>query len=679
MDRPKTRTVDQVDDFFGTAVPDPYRWLEDTDDPEVVAWLKQQGERSREYLGALRNRAAITAALDRVVRLPHSGLPLHRGKRWFRFGNDGVQQQDVLLVSEEPFGAARTLIDPNQLDGDGSTSLAVARPSPDGTLVAYSYSEAGSDWRTWRVRETATGTDLADEVRWSKFGWPVWLPDGTGFFYDRFEAPPDEADAYVARNDPGRIDLHRLGTEQGADEVMFALPDEPETTLWSELTDDGGWFVIFATKGTEHSARVWVRDLAGDGELRNIVPEPTASWQLLGSVGDELIMITDLDAPRCRVVALSTVDGSVRELVGQRGDRLENGALADGRLVLHWLHDAAARLTVHELDGSGERQVDLPSLGSITEIEARQSESLVHFGWSTFTDPLAVLACDSATGELSVAFGTDLSSDLVTEQITVTSADGTKVTVFLVHRPDVTAANGPHPAWLYGYGGFRIAMTPTFDPTRFAFASAGGVVAVACLRGGGEYGTEWHDDGRRENKQHVFDDAIAVARHLTTSGWTDASRLALSGRSNGGLLAGAVLTQRPDLFAAVVPEVGVLDLLRFPLWTIGWAWTSDYGDPRADEAQFRTLYAYSPLHNLRPDAGYPPVLVMTSDHDDRVVPAHSMKFAAALQAVSPPDAVALLRVETSGGHGMGRSHDALVAERTDFLAFLSRHTGLDWR
>jgi prolyl oligopeptidase len=290
-----------------------------------------------------------------------------------------------------------------------------------------------------------------------------------------------------------------------------------------------------------------------------------------------------------------------------------------------------------------------------------------------------VLAYRVDTGELSTVFDAPLDTDLVTEQVFVTSKDGTRVPLFLVHRPEVTAADGPHPAWLYGYGGFRIAMTPTFDPTRFAFASAGGVVAVACLRGGGEYGTAWHDAGRLANKQNVFDDAIACAEHLIETGWTDKEHLALTGRSNGGLLAGALLTQRPELFAAVVPEVGVLDMLRFPLWTIGWAWRSDLGDPQGNAEQFAAIHAYSPLHNLRADAGYPPVMVMTSDHDDRVVPAHSLKFAAQLQAVSPSNAVALLRVDTASGHGYGRSHDALVAERTDVLRFLSHHTGLDWQ
>lgn len=674
MPAPTTRTVDHVDDFFGTAVADPYRWLEDTDDPEVAAWLKEQADHTREHLAGLPDPAPIRAALDRCVRLPHSGLPRRRGTRWFRSSNDGVQQQDVLLVSDEPFGEARVLIDPNTLDVD-STSLAVARPSPDGELVAYSYSEAGSDWRTWRVRETATGADRPDEVRWSKFTWPMWLPDGSGFLYGAFDAP--EGDQFVSSNAAMRVALHRLGTGQGDDEVVLELPAEPDVSFWPDVTEDGRWLVVTGTRGTDPAARVWV-GTPGD-TVRLVVDSPDAAWELLGSSGDELIMRTDLDAPLSRIVALHAIDGSVRELVAERADQLENAVVAGGRLVVQWLRDAVTVLTVHELDGTEIGTVGLPGVGTVTELEARASDPLVHLAWTSFVAPSAVLAYDVGADILTTAFDTLLPSDLVTEQVFVTSADGTRVPLFLVHRPDVTAGTGPTPTWLYGYGGFRHAMRPEFEPTRFAFAEAGGVVAVACLRGGGEYGARWHDDGRLANKQHVFDDAIACAEHLIATGWTDARHLALTGRSNGGLLAGAVLTQRPDLFAAVVPEVGVLDMLRFPLWTIGWAWTSDYGDARVDADQFRTLHAYSPLHNLRAGAGYPPVMVMTSDHDDRVVPAHSMKFAARLQAVVDDGAVALLRVDSASGHKEGRSHDALIAERTDMLRFLSYYTGLRWQ
>lgn len=677
MVRPDTRRVDQIDDFFGTKVPDPYRWLEDPDDPEVAAWAAAQGSYTREYLDSLPFRAEISTALDRAVRLPSSGLPIHRGEHWFRTANDGTQQQDVLLVSDEPFGPARPLIDPNEI-GDGSTSLAEYKPSPDGTLVAYSYSEAGSDWRTWRVRDVATGEDLADEVRWAKFTLPTWLADGSGFVYGRFDAPA--GDEYVSSNRAMRLELHRLGTPQDADELVHALPDEPDITFWPEITDDGRWLTVFGTKGTEHAGRVWIRDLAEPGSsMRELVPTADAFWQQIGSIDDELLMITDGDAPRNRIVALHAINGTVRELIAERSDQLESATVTDGRLLVQWLQDAASRLTVHDLDGTELAAVTLPGLGSITAMEARPTEPVAHIAWTSFHEPPSVLRYDAGSGELTTVFRAELASDLVTEQVWVTSGDGTRLPVFLIHRPDVTRATGPHPAWLYGYGGFRIPMTPDFEPTRFAFASAGGVVAVACLRGGGEYGAPWHDAGRLANKQNVFDDMIAAASYLADEGWTTHDQLGMSGRSNGGLLAGAMITQRPDLFAAIVPEVGVLDMLRFPLWTIGWAWISDFGDPRADAEQFRTAYAYSPLHNLRADAGYPPIMVMTSDHDDRVVPAHSMKFAATLQAVSPPDAIALLRVDAASGHKQGRSHDALIAERADVLAFLSRHTGLKWQ
>jgi prolyl oligopeptidase len=582
-------------------------------------------------------------------------------------------------VSDEPFGPARTLIDPNGI-GDGSASsvsLAEFKAGPDGTLVAYSYSESGSDWRIWRVRDVATGTDRDDVVRWAKFTYPTWLADGSGFVYGRFDAP--DGDEYVASNRGMRLELHRLGTEQDSDELVLALPGEPDITFWPEITDDGRWLTVSGTKGTEHAARIWIRDLTSDGGIRELVPTADASWQQIGSIGNELLMITDRDAPRNRIVALDAIDGTVRELVAQRDDQLESATVAGGKLLVQWLHDAASRLTVHELDGTETGTITLPGLGTITDMEARQAEPIMHFAWTSFDQPPSVLRYDADRGESASVFCPELDSELVTDQVWVTSADGTRVPVFLVHRPDVSRGNGPHPAWLYGYGGFRIPMTPDFEPTRFAFASAGGLVAIACLRGGGEYGAPWHEAGRLTNKQHVFDDMIAAASYLADEGWTTSDQLGMTGRSNGGLLAGAMITQRPDLFAAIIPEVGVLDMLRFPLWTIGWAWISDYGDPRADTEQFRTAHAYSPLHNLHADREYPPVMVMTSDHDDRVVPAHSMKFAAALQEVSPPEAVALLRVDAASGHKQGRSHDALIAERTDVLAFLSRHTGLKWQ
>ena len=672
-----TRTVDQVDDFFGTKVADPYRWMENTDDPEVSAWLRAQASRTRAYLDALPALAGITRQLGALIRLPTSGLPQHRGARWFRTRNDGHEQQAVLVVSDQPFGAERILIDPNLLAADGSIALAQAVPDRSGGLIAFSYTEAGSDWKTWRVLDVDSGAERTDVVRWSKFCSPCWLPEATGFLYTAFDAP--DGDEFTSRNAAERVQLHRLGTDQAEDEVVLALPDEPEVNFWPEITEDGRWLVIHANRGTEYETRVWVRDLTvPDGSLRPLIPEADAAWSLIGSSGTSLLMLTDRDAPLGRIVALDAKSGAVTELVAELSDTLESGTVAGGRLVLSWLRDASSRLTLHRLDGAEIGEVTLPGLGTVVGLEAREDDSLLHVGFTSFGTPPGVLAVDVESGEVSTAFSPAgvPSADLVVEQVRVISKDGTEIPVFLLHRSDVHAENGPHPAWLYGYGGFRIPMTPTFEPTRFSFAVAGGVVAVACLRGGGEYGAAWHDAGRLASKQNVFDDAVAVAEHLVHSGWTSTAGLAASGRSNGGLLVGALLTQRADLFACVVPEVGVLDMLRFPKWTIGQAWVSDYGDPYADAEQFATLYAYSPLHRLCPDAGYPPVLVLTSDHDDRVVPAHSVKFAARLQAVVDEDAVALLRVAAAGGHGHGRAQDALVTERADVLAFIAAHTRL---
>jgi prolyl oligopeptidase len=445
------------------------------------------------------------------------------------------------------------------------------------------------------------------------------------------------------------------------------------------VTDDGRWLVLHASRGTESRNRIYLRDLTGpSGPVRLVRPDD-AHYELAGSIGDELFFLSDLDAPRGQVVAVDPEDGRLRTVIGEGADTLESVRVIGGHLVCTHLRDVRSRLVVYRPDGSELREIELPGIGTVSAVEGRADESALFLTFTSFTRPPQVYSADVIEAGLQLVFEAAApEAELITEQVFVPSRDGTQVPVFLLHRADRTAANGPHPTWQYGYGGFNIAVRPEFAADRFTFAAEGGVVAVANLRGGGEYGSGWHDAGRREHKQNVFDDAIAVAAWLGSSGWSDAAHLAATGRSNGGLLAGALLTQRPELFACVVPEVGVLDMLRFPEWTIGWAWTSDYGDPRGSRAEFDALRAYSPLHRLRPGAGYPPVLILTSDHDDRVMPAHSFKFAARLQAVSPPDAIALLRVALAGGHGQGRSKQALIDERTDVIAFISTHTHLPW-
>ncbi len=678
---PRTRQVQHTDEYFGCAVSDPYRWLEGSSgDEEIASWVRTQSEYARNYLDALSGRSAIRASLDELTGLPLSTAPARRGNRWFRFTTDGRQEQQVLRVADSPMGEGQVVIDPNSLAAGSTTSIASASPSPDGSLVAYSYSEAGSDWLTWRVREVATGEDLPDLVEWSKFTTAEWLPDGTGFFFGAF-APGADSEAFVDSLNGHKLKLHRLGLPPAQDSTVLELPDEPDVIFSAEVTDDDRWLVVTGERGTDPTNRLWLLDLTDpSGGIQTLIAEDTAKWQPIASSGGSLVLLTDLDAPRGRVVSVEVGTGALTELVRERSQTLESGYPAGGRLVLHWLQDAHSVVTVHATDGEQLGEIDLPGIGSLLELTSRADDPLLHLAFTSFAVPLTVLRHDLGSGISEVAFQAVANGleSVVAEQVWYASADGTAIPMFLVHRSDVSIDGGPHPTLLYGYGGFRISVQPAFKPVRAAFIAAGGVLAVPSLRGGGEYGAAWHDAGRLSNKQNVFDDAIAAAEYLVEQGWTTSDKLACNGGSNGGLLVGALLTQRPDLFAAAVPEVGVLDVLRFKHFTIGWAWTSDYGDVENSKEEFETAFGYSPYHRVSRGRSYPPTMVMTSDHDDRVVPAHSYKFAARLQSVSTEDSVALLRVELDSGHGAGRARSAMVEESTDLLAFLSRHTGLRW-
>ncbi len=679
MSFPETRTVEQVDDFHGTAVADPYRWLEDQNSPEVTGWVKSQALAAEQYLQGLPGRSRLADRLGELAALPTCGAPEPRGGRWFRLTNDGSQQQSVLRVSDEPLAPGRVLVDPNLAAADGSTSLAGAVADPTGRLVAWSYKEAGSDWCRWRVRQLDGDTDLGDDVRWAKFVEPCWLGDSSGFVYCMFP-PTDPDDIFSSAAGAPQLMLHRLGTDQDRDELLYSLPEQPTTSFWPWIDEEGHWLVMVVDDAAADTRAVWVRDLSQpDGQFRRLTEPSSTEWEFITAGPDGLILRTDAGAPRGRLVRLDPVSGELSTLVPERSDLLLTARAAGAALVLSWLTDARSVVTVHALDGTRTGEIELPGLGSVSELTGGSRSVLVHLNFSSFEAPPKILAHDLGTGRTTVVFDSAAGTEqpaIVTDQIWITSADGTRLPAFVVHRADVTAATGPHPCTLYGYGGFNVSVTPMFSAGIATFAEAGGVWVVAILRGGAEYGADWHDGGRLANKQNVFDDAIATAEHLITAGWTAPEKLAANGGSNGGLLVGALLAQRPDLFAAAVPQVGVLDMLRYERFTIGWAWASDYGIASRSEAEFDTLYAYSPYHRLRPDAGYPATLVMTADHDDRVVPAHSFKFAARLQAVSPPEAVAYLRVEYSAGHGLGKSRSTLIAERTDLLAFIAHHTGL---
>ena len=676
---PTAPTADQVDDFHGESIADPYRPLEDTDAPATRAWIEAQNALTARVLEGAAARPAIRHRLAELWDHPRAGAPWRRGDRWFQLRNTGLQDQDVLWTADAPEAVGAVLLDPNGLSDQGTTALSAIEASDSGELVAYAVSDAGSDWRTWRVRRTATGEDLPDAIAWSKFSSSAWTADEAGFFYCRFPQPAAE-DAYDAPNRDMELCYHRLGTDVADDPVVFSTPHEPEWGFEPEVTDDGRLLVVSIWRGTDPTNRVWVADLADGGaaaHLRPLIDVDDARYHPIAAVDGVLYLSTDADAPNGRVIAVDVAAPTDRrEVIAEGPDAIEHVRLVGGRLAVVTLHDAHHRLTIFETDGRHVADVALPGIGTVADLAGRKDDADLYLTFTTFAAPATVLAVRMADGEVRSVGEPDLAwrpGDFVTEQAFVTSDDGTRVPLFLTHLRDVEPT-GDVPALLYGYGGFQHPVGPMFKPEWLAWMERGGLLAVASLRGGFEYGRAWHDAGRLANKQNVFDDFAACARWLATSGWTSAQRIGISGRSNGGLLVGASITQHPELFGAAVAEVGVMDMLRFHRFTIGWGWTSDYGSAD-DPEQFRWLRAYSPLHNIRDGVAYPPTLVTTGDHDDRVVPGHSFKFAAALQAAQAGDAPVVIRIDTDAGHGMGKPVSKLIEERSDVLAFLEHSLG----
>jgi len=674
LDYPHAPTSNQVDVLHGERIADPYRPLEDTDAPETRTWIEAQNALTGRVLAEAPARREIRERLGQLWDFPRAGSPWRRGDRWFGLRNTGLQDQDILWVSDAPGTDGTVLLDPNALSSDGTTALASVAASESGEFIAYAISDAGSDWHTWGVRRTSNGEDLPDRISWSKFASAAWTHDDAGFFYGRYPEPPADA-AYDAPNRDMELRYHRLGDDVASDRLIFSAPHEPEWGFEPEVTDEGRLLVITIWRGTNQENRLYVADLTGGVEaatVRPLLDDADARYELITALDGSLLVLTDLDAPMGRVLAFD-LDHSEhpREIVREAMDALEQVRLVGGRLAAVYLHDAHHRLAVFEADGRHVIDVTLPGIGTVADLAGRRDDDELFFSLTTFSAPASVLALSMADGSVRTMRSAELPWDpdaFVTEQVFVSSADGTQVPLFLTHRSDV-ASSGDVPTLLYGYGGFQISVGPTFKPEWLAWMERGGLLAVASLRGGGEYGKAWHDAGRLEHKQNVFDDFAACARWLASSGWSRPERIGISGRSNGGLLVGASITQHPELFGAAIAEVGVMDMLRFHRFTIGWGWTSDYGS--ADEpGQFRTLLAYSPLHNIRPGRGYPPTLVTTGDHDDRVVPGHSFKFTAALQAAQDGEAPVLIRIDTDAGHGMGKPVSKLIDERVDVLSFL---------
>ena len=690
FDYPETRKEAVSDTLHGVVVEDPYRWLEDDHDPEVLEWVDAQNEVTFDHLRSLPEREALRDRLTELWDYARQSAPFRFGEHWFVRANDGLQDQDVLYRLDDPEAPRsewEVLLDPNALSEDGTTSLGATAFTEDGRLMAYSLGESGSDWREFRVLEVETGERLEDHLRWIKFSGASWTHDNAGFFYSRYPEPdPDAAQGGLNRTQT--VWYHALGTAQDNDRLVFSRPDQPDWGVGARVSDDGRYVVFTVGEGTDERKRIQVLDLRDganpdfSGEIVPVLDDFEASWEFLGNDGRRFYFLTDRDAARYRVVALNLARPAPEnwlEIIPESEDTLERARLVGDRLALAYLDDARSRIFLHTLDGEREREVPLPGIGSVSQLTGGRKDDALHFVFSSFLSPPTVYRYDLASGELATHYAPEAPFDFdeyETNQVFFSSADGTEIPMFLTHRKDFSR-DGENPTLLYGYGGFNISLRPGFNPSTLVFLERGGVYAQANLRGGGEYGEPWHRAGMLENKQNVFDDFVAAAEFLIHDSVTQPARLAIAGGSNGGLLVGAVLNQRPGLFGAALPAVGVMDMLRFHRFTIGWAWTSDYGSPD-DPEMFPVLHAYSPYHNLAPEEFFPPTLVTTADHDDRVAPGHSFKYAARLQEIHGDGRnPVMLRVQKSAGHGGGMPVSMRVELEADRWAFVLHHLGVE--
>ena len=676
---PVTEKGPVVETQFGEAIADPYRWLENDvrSDPKVKAWVDAQNGVTRAYLDALPGRAAIAGRLKALWDYERHGVPQKRGGHYFYLKNSGLQNQSLLYVRDRLDAPERLLIDPNLWAKDGATALAEWEPSHDGRHLAYAVQDGGTDWRTLHVIDVATGQVLPDAVRWAKFSGIAWDRDGKGFFYSRFPEPAAAAE-YQTLNLNHQVFYHALGTPQSADRLVFATPDRPRLNNEAQTTDDGRWLLVRSSEGTDPRYQVTIVDLAAPHWTpRTLIPGLDRNWELAGNEGATFYFLTDKDAPRQRIVSID-VSGrkpELREIVAQQAAKLDSARLVGGRLIASYLVDAKSEARLLALDGKPLGTVPLPGIGSVDGFEGTADDPETFFSFTSFNTPTIIYRFDAASGATSVFAKPHVAFDpanYLVEQRFYASKDGTRVPMFVMRRKD---ARGAAPTLLYAYGGFNVSLTPGFSPAALAWVEMGGTYALANIRGGGEYGSAWHDAGRLAKKQNVFDDFIAAAEYLKSAGLATPDGLVIQGGSNGGLLIGAVTNQRPDLFAAALPEVGVMDMLRFNRFTAGRYWTDDYGDP-ALAPDFKVLRAYSPYHNVRSGQPYPAILVMTADTDDRVVPGHSFKYAAALQAARIGDKPHLIRIETRAGHGSGKPTDKKIAEYADMWTFAARWSAL---
>lgn len=680
FDYPKPQRGDQVDDYHGVKVADPYRWMEDTESADMKAWIEAENKITFGYLNAIPQRAKIKDRLTELWNYERFSAPFKVAEGFYIYSkNDGLQNQSVLYKATSVNDPGTIFFDPNKLRDDGTAALNGSNFTDDGKLWAYGVSQAGSDRTEWRVRDTSTGKDLPDTLAPNRQGVSAWLKDNSGFYYSSY-APTKAGEELKQTTKFQKIYFHKIGTPQSDDYVVYERPDNGDYFSGAEVSEDGNWLIITVGKGTERMNMVYFKNLTMEkAPIIPLIENLDNSWNFIGNEGSTFFFQTDKDAPRGKIVSRNVLDRSMiwKDIVPQSADTLGGVSFINDQFVLNYLQDAHTVIKIYDTKGKFIRDVKLPGIGSAGGFGGKQKDTETFYSYSSFNAPPTIYRYDMKSGkstlfrEAKVKFD---STQFEVKEVFYPSKDGTKIPMFLTYKKGLKL-DGSNPTLLYGYGGFNIATTPGFSASRIAWLEMGGVYASACLRGGSEYGKTWWEGGSRLNKQNVFDDFAWAGKWLIANKYTSTPKLAIQGGSNGGLLVGATLNQNPDLFGAAIPQVGVMDMLRFDKFTIGWAWRSDYGDP-TNAADFKAMYAYSPYHNAKPGTKYPPTLVTTADHDDRVFPAHSFKYTAAMQNAQAGDAPVLIRIQVRGGHGAGLPTTLAIEQQADIYAFLVKSLGM---
>lgn len=672
---PQARVDNVVDDYFGMKVPDPYRWLENPDSPETRSWIEAENKITFGFLEKIPAREQIKKRMTKLWNYERYGIPLQENGHYFFRKNSGLQNQSVLYYSDTLTSEPKVLLDPNQLSSDGTVALDDMVTSHNAKLLAYGLAVSGSDWTEWKVRDVQSASDLSDHLKWIKFSSVAWTADDKGFYYSRYDEPKAGTELEQA-NYYQKLYYHQIGSSQASDKLIYQRSDQKEWQFAPTVTDDGRYLIITVSKSTAPKFLIFYQDLQDkNSKVTELINTFEADYTFLGNDGSLFWFKTDLNTPQGKVIAINIKNpdkANWKEIIPEASDAIESVSLMNKKFIVSYLKDAHSAVKVFNIDGKLEQELELPGIGSVSGFFGKQKDTETFYGYTSYTTPFTVYRYDLKANKIElfkqpiVDFNPQ---DYETNQIFYQSKDGTRVPMFISHKkglkPDVNT-----PTYLYGYGGFDIAETPNFNVMNLIWMEMGGVFAVANIRGGNEYGEEWHEAGTKLHKQNVFDDFISAAEWLIANKYTSSSKLAIGGASNGGLLIGACITQRPELFGAAIPAVGVMDMLRFHKFTIGWAWVSDFGSSE-NEQEFQALYKYSPYHNIKKGVSYPPTFITTADHDDRVVPAHSFKFAAAMQAAQAGSAPILIRIETKAGHGGGKPVSKIIAESTDRLAFLT--------